>query len=118
MAQIAIPDDLVNIFAACEVAYAEASQKGYAANPEVITAVADLKSAYKALLIANCTFAASKGPFDKAAATLRARRACSAFRAASLKLQTTMEQAAMEDRLYNRSVVLLKSMAAQGGKRV
>jgi hypothetical protein len=52
MAQIAIPDDISHIFATCEAAFADASQKGYADNPDVIAAVAELKSAYRTLVIA------------------------------------------------------------------
>jgi hypothetical protein len=112
MTQIAIPDDVLHTFAACEAAYTDASLKGYADNPDVIAAIADLKSAYRALIIANGGLTASKGPFDKTVAALRAHRACGAFRTACVKLQTTMEQAAVEDRLYNRCIVLLKSMVA------
>jgi hypothetical protein len=113
MAQIAIPDDVLHILAACEAAYADASRKGYADNGDVIAAAADLRSAYRALVIANGKLRASNGLFDKTVATLRAHRACGAFRAACVKLQTTMEQASLEDRLYNRCVTLLKSMVAQ-----
>jgi hypothetical protein len=117
VAQIAIPDNVLHILAACEAAYADASRNGYADNLDVIAAVADLKSAYRALAIANWKLAASKGPFDKTFATLRAHRASAAFRGACIKLQTTMEQASEEDRLYNRCVVLLKSMVAHDESR-
>jgi hypothetical protein len=65
MAQTATPDDVLRIFSACEAAYADASQKGYANSPDVIAAVADLKSAYRALVIANGQLAVSKSSFDK-----------------------------------------------------
>jgi hypothetical protein len=42
-----------HIFAACEAAYADASRNGYADEPDVIAAVVELKSAYRALVIAN-----------------------------------------------------------------
>ena len=53
MAQIAIPHKFLPIVATCEAAYADAGRKGYAESPDVVAAVADLKSAYKALAIAN-----------------------------------------------------------------
>jgi len=111
MARIAIPDDISQIFSACEAAFADASQKGYADNPDVIAAVAELKSAYRTLVIAAENLTVSKGAFDKTVSTLRAHRACGAFREACVKLQTTMERAAEEDRLYNRCIALLKSVA-------
>ena len=55
MAQIATPDEVLLLFSACEAAYADASQKGYADNPNVVGAVADLKSAYRVLVIANAS---------------------------------------------------------------
>jgi hypothetical protein len=112
MAQFTIPADVLRIFGACEAAYADASRKGYSDNPDVIAAVADLRSIYKAFVIANSNLTISKGPFDKTIAGLRAHRACGAFRAACVKLQTTMERAALEDRLRNRCIALLKSTVA------
>jgi hypothetical protein len=112
MAQFIIPDDVLRIFAACEAAYADASRKGYLDDPDVIAAVADLRSVYKAFVIANSNLTLSKGPFDKTIASLRAHRACGAFRAACVKLQTTIERAALEDRLYNRFIALSKSTVA------
>ena len=109
MAQIAIPNKLLHILATCEAAYAEASRKGYANNLDVIAAITELKSAYGALDIANCNLTASKGPFDKTVATLRAHRACRAVRRACVKLQTTMEQVSEEDRLYHRCLTLFGS---------
>jgi hypothetical protein len=112
MAQFTIPDDVLRIFAACEAAFADGCRKGYSDNPDVIAAVADLRSVYKAFVIANSNLTMSKGPFDKTIAGLRAHRACGAFRTACVKLQTTMEQAALEDRLHNRCIALLKSTVA------
>jgi hypothetical protein len=112
MAQFIIPDDVLRIFAACEAAYADASRRGYLDNPDVIAAVADLRLVYKVFVIANGNLTMSKGPFDKTIAGLRAHRACGAFRAACVKLQTTMEQAALEDRLHNRCIALSKSTVA------
>jgi len=112
MAQFTIPDDVLRIFAACEAAYAEGRRKGYSDSPDVIAAVADLQSAYKAFVIANSNLTISKGPFDKTIAGLRAHRACGAFRGACVKLQTTMERAGLEDRLHNRCIAVLKSTVA------
>jgi hypothetical protein len=112
MAQFTIPDDVLRTFAACEATFADGCRKGCLDNPDVIAAVADLQSAYKAFVIANSNLTISKGRFDKTIAGLRAHRACGAFRAACVKLQTTMDRAALEDRLHNRCVVLLKSTVA------
>jgi hypothetical protein len=112
MAQFTIPDDVLRIFAACEAAFADGCRKGYSDNPDVIAAVAELRSAYKAFVIANSNLTVSKGPFDKTIAGLRAHRACGAFRAACVKLQTTMERAALEDRLHGRCIAVLKSTVA------
>ena len=112
MAQFTIPDDVLRIFAACEAAFADGCRKGYSDNPDVIAAVADLRSIYKTFVIANSNLTISKGPFDKTIAGLRAHRACGAFRAACVKLQTTIERAALEDRLHNRCIALLKSTVA------
>jgi hypothetical protein len=112
MAQFTIPDDVLRTFAACEVAYSGAGGKCYSDNPDVIAAVADLKSVYKAFVIANSNLTISEGPFDKTVALLRAHRACSAFRAACVNLQTTIERAALEDRLHNRCIALSKSTVA------
>jgi hypothetical protein len=61
MAQIAIPHKLLPIVATCEAAYADASRKGYAKSPDVVAAVADLQSAYKALGIANANRTTARG---------------------------------------------------------
>ena len=102
MAQIAIPHKLLPIVATCEAPYADASRKGYAKSPEVVAAVADLQSAYKALAIANVNLTTTRGLFAIAFATLRAHRASRAVRRACVKIQTTLEQVSAEDRLYGR----------------
>jgi hypothetical protein len=112
MAQFTIPDDTLRIFVACEATYADANRKGYSDYPDVIRAVANLRSVYKAFVIANGNLMVSKGPFDKTIAGLRADRACGAFRTACVKLQATIERAALEDRLYNRCIALSKSTVA------
>ena len=109
MAQIAIPNKLLPIIATCEAAYADASRKGYAKNPDVVAAVAELKSAYKALAIANVNHITAKGFLAAAVATVRAHRACRAIRAACVKIQTTLEQLSAEDRLYGRFQTLFGS---------
>jgi hypothetical protein len=109
MASIAIPSDVLRIFAACEAVYADASRKGYAKSPDVVAAVGNLKSAYRALVIANFNLTTSKGPFGKTVATLRVYRACRVVRKACLQLQTTLEQVSAEDRLYSRCLVLFGS---------
>jgi hypothetical protein len=113
MAQIAIPNKLLPILATCEAAYAEASRKGYAKSPDVVAAVADLKSAYKALGIANVKLTATEGFFAITIATLRAHRACRAVRRACVKLHTTMEQVSAEDRLYHRCLTLFGSKSPE-----
>jgi hypothetical protein len=109
MAQIAIPDDLLRKLATCEAAYADANRKGYAKYPEVVAAVADLKSAYTALAAANDNLNATKGLFSMTLATLRAHRACRAIRRACVKLQKTLEQVSEEDRLFSRCLTLFGS---------
>ncbi len=111
MAQIAIPGKLLPILATCEAAYADASRRGYAKSPDVVAAVADLKSAYKALAIANVNLTATKGFFAIAVATLRAHRACRATRKACINLHAAIEQAWMENRLHNRCSMLLSRPA-------
>ena len=63
MAKIAIPPDLAGMFAACEGAYEQATREGYAENPAVIVAVSALKSAWKALRVANYNLMMAKGFF-------------------------------------------------------
>jgi hypothetical protein len=75
MAKIAIPPDLAGMFAACEDAYEQATREGYAENPAVIAAVTALKSAWKALLVANYNLMTAKGFFPVEFATMRTDRA-------------------------------------------
>ncbi len=109
MAQIAIPDDLLLKLATCEANYANARRKGYAKSPDVIAAVAVLKSAYAALAAANDNLQATKGLLGMTLATLRAHRACRAIRRACVKLQKTLEQVSEEDRLFSRCLTLFGS---------
>ena len=60
MAEIAIPPNLAAMFAACEGAYEQAAREGYADNPAVIAAVTVLKSAWKALHVANYNLMTAK----------------------------------------------------------
>ena len=109
MAQIAVPHKLLPIIATCEAAYADASRKDYAKNPDVVAAVAELKSAYKALAIANVNRITAKGFFAAAVATVCAHRARRAIRGACVEIQTTLEQVSAEDRLYGRFQTLFGS---------
>jgi len=113
MAQIAIPHKLLPMVATCEAAYADASRKGYAESPDIVAALADLKSAYKALGVANVNLTTATGFFALAIATLRARRACSAVRRACVKLRETIEQVSAEDRLYHRCMTLFGSQSPE-----
>jgi len=63
MTKIAIPPDLAGMFAACEDAYEQATREGYAENPAVIAAVTALKSAWRALHVANYNLMTAKGFF-------------------------------------------------------
>ena len=102
-----IPDDLVGITAACEAKYAEAKQKGYAESPDVIVAIAALKSSYAALIAANDNLPATKGFFGRIVATVRAHRACRATREACINCQAAIQQAWAENRLHNRCSMVL-----------
>ena len=116
MAKIAITPELAGMFAACEDAYEQATREGYAENPAVIAAVSVLKSAWKALHVANYNLMMAKGFFPIEIATLRADRACRATRKACINLHAAIVQAAAENRLYNRCLMLTN--ADQGsGKR-
>src|SRR5271157_5330718 len=99
---VAIGPDLADIFALCEDAYERATREGYAENPAVIAAVTALKSARKALHVANYNLMTAKGFFPVEFATLRADRACRATRKACINLDAAIEQAAAENNLYNR----------------
>src|SRR5262249_47707609 len=105
MATIAIPPDLADMFAACEDAYEQATREGYADNPAVVVAVRALKSAWAALHIANRNVP-TKGFFAVEFASMRAERACQAGRQACIKLQAAIREAAAENRLYNRSLMV------------
>jgi hypothetical protein len=102
-----IPDDLFRTLASCEAAYADARRNGYAKSPDVIAAVAVLKSAYAVLAATNDNLKATKGLFGMAVATLRAHRACRATRKACINLHAAIEQAWMENRLHNRCSIVL-----------
>ena len=106
MNKIAIPPDLAGMFAASEDAYERATQEGYAENPAVIAAVTALKSAWTALRVANFNRMTAKGFFRVEFATMRAARARRATREACINLQAAIEQAAAENRLYNRCLIL------------
>ena len=106
MAKIAITPELAGMFAACEDAYEQATREGYAENPAVIAAVTALKSAWKALHVANYNLMTAKGFFPVEFATMRADRACRATRKACINLNAAIVQAAAENRLYNRCLAL------------
>jgi hypothetical protein len=106
MAQIASPDDVVRLFSACEAAYADATEKGYADSPDVIAAVADLKAVYRALVLANGKLAASKGSVEKTVAGLRVHRTSRAFHDACINLHAAIEKAAAENHLNNRCLTV------------
>jgi|SRR5690349_3111004 hypothetical protein len=102
MTKIAIPPDLTGMFAACEDAYEQATQQGFAENAAVIAAATELKSAWQALHLANCNYTRAKGVFSIEFAAIRVDRACRATRAACITLQTAIKHAAAEHRLYDR----------------
>ena len=97
-----IPDDLLRRLATCEAAYADACRNGYAQNPDVIAAIAVLKTAYAALAASNGNLKAAKNLFGMTVATLRAHRACRATREACINFHAAIEQAWAENRLHNR----------------
>ena len=106
-----IPNDLLRTLATCEAAYADASRNGYAKSPDVIAAVAVLKSAYLALAATNNNLKMTKSLFGMAVATLRAHRACRATRKACINFHAAMEQAWAENRLHNRCSMVLSRPA-------
>ena len=106
-----IPDDLVGITAACEAKYAEAKRKGYAESPDVIAAIAVLKSSYAVLIAANDNLPATKGFFRRIVATVRAHLACRATRKACINFDAAIERAWAENRLHNRCLMLLSRPA-------
>ena len=102
-----LPSDLSGITAACEAKYAEAKQKGYAEGPDVIAAVAVLKSNHAALITANDNLTATNGFFGIIVATVRAHLACRAARKACINFDAVIERAWSENRLYNRCLMLI-----------
>jgi hypothetical protein len=102
-----IHGDLLRTLATCEAAYADAGRNGYAKSPDVIAAVAILKSAYAALAATNDNLKATKGLFGMTVATLRAHRACRATRKACVNFHAALEQAWAENRLNNRCSMVL-----------
>ena len=117
MAKIAIPPDLAGMFAACEDGYEQATREGYAENPAVIAAVSALKSAWKALHVANYNLMMAKGFFPVEIASLRADRARRATRKACINLHAAIVQAAAENRLYNRCLMLTDADQGSGKRR-
>jgi hypothetical protein len=106
-----IPDDLLGVTAACEANYAEARRKGYAKSPDVIAAVAALKSGYAALVAANDNLTATKGFFGITVASVRTHLACRTTRKACIHLHAAIERAWAENRLHNRCLMLLSRPA-------
>jgi hypothetical protein len=98
--------DLAGMFAACEDAYEQATREGYAENPAVLAAVAALKSAWRALYVANCNPMTAQGFFSVKFAAIRADRARRAAREACINLHAAIGQAALEHRLHNRYLKL------------
>jgi hypothetical protein len=116
MPKIAIPPDLAGMFASCEDAYEQATREGYAENPAVIAAVGALKSAWKVLHVANShdgqrLFSLSRLPacalIDLVGQT---RKAC-------INLHAAIVQAAAENRLYNRCLMLTNADQGSGKRR-
>jgi hypothetical protein len=98
--------DLAGKFAACEDAYEQATQEGYAENPAVIAAIAALKTAWRALYLANCHPMTTQGFFSGKFAAIRRDRARRAAREACIDLHAAIGQAALEHRLHDRCVKL------------
>lgn len=112
MAKNAIIRDLAGKFDACEAAYERATQEGYAENPAVIAAVIALRSAWRALYVANCTPMRAQGFFSVKFAAIRADRARRAAREACINLHAAIGQAALEHRLHNQCLKLASLSAA------
>jgi hypothetical protein len=106
MTRIATFPDLASKFAACEDAYEQATQEGYAENSVVITAVTALRSAWRALYVANCNLRTAQGFSSVKFASIRAGRARRAARKACINLDAAIVQAALEHRLHNRCLKL------------
>ena len=117
MAKIVIPPDLAGMFAACEDAYEQATREGYAENPAVAAAVSALKSAWKALHVANYNLMMARGFFPVEIASLRVDRARRATRKACINLNAAIVQAAAENRLYNRCLMLANADQDSGKRR-
>jgi imidazolonepropionase-like amidohydrolase len=98
----------------CEDAYEQATREGYAENPTVIAAVSALKSAWKALHVANYNLMMAKGFFPVEIATLRADRVT---RKACINLHAAIVHAAAENRLYNRCLMLTNPDQGSGKRR-
>jgi hypothetical protein len=105
------------MFDICEGAYEQATREGYAENPAVIAAVTALKSARKTLLVASHNLMTARGFFSVRFATLRADRACRATRKACINLHAALVQAAAENRLYNRCLMLANADQDTGKQR-
>lgn len=106
MTKIAIPPDLAGMFTACEAAYEQATREGYAENPAVAAAVTALKSAWRALHVANYNLMTARGFFRVEFAAISADRAWRAAREACINLHAAIVQAALEHRLNNRCLAL------------
>ena len=117
MVKIGIPPDLAGMFAACEDAYEQATREGYAENPAVTAAVSALKSAWKALHVANYNLMMARGFFPVEIASLRVDRARRATRKACINLNAAIVQAAAENRLYNRCLMLANADQDSGKRR-
>jgi hypothetical protein len=101
MTKTAILRDLAGKFAACEDAYEQATREGYAENPAVIASVAALKSAWRALYVANCNPMMGRGFFSVNFTVIRRDQARRAAREACINLQAAIAQAALEHRLHS-----------------
>jgi hypothetical protein len=113
MTKTAIFPNLAGMFAACEDAYEQATQEGYAENPAVIAAVTALKSAWRALYVATCCKPmTAQGFFSVKFAAIRADRARRAAREACINLHAAIGQAALEHRLHNRYLKLTSRRVA------
>jgi hypothetical protein len=104
--EIAISEKLAAIVAACEDALADACREGYADNPAVVAAAAAVKSAHRTWVIADRSRRATNGFFRLMAATFRAHRACRRTHRACTQLQSALAEAAAENHLHNRCLLL------------
>jgi hypothetical protein len=106
MAKVGVPQDLAVMFAACEVAYEQATREGYAENPGVLAALTALKSAWTAVDVASRNLMTARGFFPIEFASIRFDRACKVTREACIDLHAAIKQAAAESRLNNRCLEL------------